>query len=113
MMYCVEGRRTTLLAMSEVQRSVQLLPDLEPMRCKAARGRGRCRGKVASNSVAPFCHYHLNEGCQLFNPRVNGYGMIMTDRIYERLHLLNHDRAAQDEHAAHSLSLVNEMASDY
>ena len=106
-MYFVVACRTTLLAMPEVQRSLQLLPLMEPTRCQAARCGGRCRGKVAPNSVARFCHYHLNNGGQHFSfPQT-----ILTDKHYERMHLFNREWAARDEHSAHLMSRVNEMAS--
>ena len=56
-LYFVQAREAALLAMPEVQGSLQTIPDRLPLRCRAARTKGRCRGTVAANSVtAPFAN---------------------------------------------------------
>ena len=65
-LYFVQAREAALLAMPEVRGSPQAIPDRRPMRCRAGRTRGRCRGTVAGNSVtAPFCKFHLCNGGHL------------------------------------------------
>ena len=90
-LYVVQAREAALLAMPEVQGSPQTIPDRLPMRCRAGRTRGRCRGTVAGNSVtAPFCKFHLCNGGRLHD---HFWTAIMTDVDFEEEHINNRNAA--------------------
>ena len=90
-LYFVQAREAALLAMPEVRGSPQAIPDRLPMRCRAGRTRGRCRGTVAGNSVtAPFCKFHLCNGGRLHD---HFWTAIMTDVDFEEEHVNNRNAA--------------------
>ena len=92
-LYVVQAREAALLAMPEVQGSLHTIPDrLNPLRCRAARSGGRCRGTVVANSVtAPFCKFHLCNGGHLHDHFWSV--AIMTDVDFEEEHINNRNAA--------------------